>query len=96
MTSVAATTASTASTSASTTSSSSTISSDQFLQILMTQLKNQNPLDPMDVKDFTAQLTSYSQLEQQIETNTKLESLTSLLSSSMTALLNGTSSEASA
>jgi flagellar basal-body rod modification protein FlgD len=43
-----------------------------FLNILLTQLENQNPLDPMDTDEYTAQLTRYSQLEQQIETNEQL------------------------
>lgn len=43
-----------------------------FLNLLLTQLQNQNPLDPMDTDEYTAQLTRYSQLEQQIETNEKL------------------------
>ncbi|MDQ0350625.1 flagellar basal-body rod modification protein FlgD [Alkalibacillus filiformis] len=37
---------------------------DAFLQILMTQLTNQDPLDPMDDKDFIAQMATFSQLEQ--------------------------------
>ncbi len=47
----------------------------QFLSILLTQLQNQNPLDPMDTKEFTGQLAQFSTLEQQIDTNTKLDSL---------------------
>ncbi len=35
-----------------------------FLLLLITELKNQNPLDPMDNKDFIAQLTQFSTLEQ--------------------------------
>jgi len=37
---------------------------DEFLKILMTQLQNQDPLDPMDDKDFVAQMATFSQLEQ--------------------------------
>lgn len=44
-----------------------------FLQLLLTQLENQNPLDPMDTDEWTAQLTRYSILEQGIETNANLE-----------------------
>jgi flagellar basal-body rod modification protein FlgD len=47
----------------------------QFLNILLTQLKNQNPLDPMDTKEFTGQLAQFSSLEQQINTNVKLDTL---------------------
>lgn len=49
----------------------------QFLNILMTQLKNQNPLDPTDPTEFTSQLAQFSALEQQINTNTKLDALVS-------------------
>ncbi|MGH1403438.1 MAG: flagellar hook assembly protein FlgD [Alphaproteobacteria bacterium] len=55
-----------------------------FLNLLLTQLQNQNPLDPMDTDEYTAQLTRYSQLEQQIETNEKLISVTELLSDTTT------------
>ncbi len=53
-----------------------------FLNLLLTQLQNQNPLDPMDTDEYTAQLTRYSQLEQQIETNENLINVTSLLTDS--------------
>lgn len=37
-----------------------------FLRLLVSQLQNQNPLDPVDGNQFLSQLTSYSQLEQLI------------------------------
>ena len=46
---------------------------NQFLSILLTQMQHQNPLDPMDTKEFTGQLTQFSALEQQIDTNANLE-----------------------
>ncbi len=48
---------------------------NQFLSILLTQMQHQNPLDPMDTKEFTGQLTQFSSLEQQIDTNSKLDKL---------------------
>ncbi|MEQ8966043.1 MAG: flagellar hook capping FlgD N-terminal domain-containing protein [Azospirillaceae bacterium] len=48
---------------------------DQFLSMLTTQLKNQDPLSPMDTTEFTNQLVSFTQVEQQIATNKNLESL---------------------
>jgi flagellar basal-body rod modification protein FlgD len=48
---------------------------DTFLQILTTQLKNQNPLDPLDTNQFTQQLVQFTGVEQQLKTNTFLESL---------------------
>ena len=44
---------------------------NQFLQLLTTQLQNQDPLNPMDSSTFTQQLVEYSQVEQQINTNTR-------------------------
>lgn len=52
---------------------------NQFLSILLTQMQHQNPLDPMDTKEFTGQLTQFSALEQQIDTNSNLEKMLSAL-----------------
>jgi len=51
---------------------------DTFLQLLTTQLKNQDPTSPMDSSQFTQQLVMYSQVEQQIDTNTNLQTLIGL------------------
>lgn len=48
---------------------------DTFLNILTTQLKNQNPLDPMDTNAFTQQLVQFTGVEQQLKTNEFLETL---------------------
>lgn len=66
-------------------SSRSTIADnfDTFLSILTTQLKNQNPLDPLDTNQFTAQLVQFTGVEQQLKTNEFLETL--MLSSQNTA-----------
>ncbi len=48
---------------------------DTFLSILTTQLKNQNPLDPLDTNQFTAQLVQFTGVEQQLKTNEFLEAL---------------------
>ncbi len=48
---------------------------ETFLTLLTTQLKNQDPTAPMDSNQFTQQLVQFSQVEQQIETNTNLSSL---------------------
>ena len=50
---------------------------DTFLQLLTSQLKNQDPTSPMDTNQFTQQLVEYSQVEQQIDTNTNLTTLIS-------------------
>jgi flagellar basal-body rod modification protein FlgD len=51
---------------------------DTFLKLLTTQLQNQDPMSPMDSNQFTQQLVEFSQVEQQIGTNTNLQSLISL------------------
>ena len=61
-------------------SASQTLSADMntFLTLLTTQLKYQDPLDPMDTAEFTNQLVQYSSVEQAIQTNEKLDSLLSM------------------
>lgn len=49
-----------------------------FLNLLMTQLKNQNPTSPLDTAQFTSQLVQYSSVEQQIQTNSNLTNLIQL------------------
>src|ERR1700682_4439884 len=49
-----------------------------FLQLLTTQLKNQNPLDPLDTNQFTQQLVQFAQVEQQLKSNDQLTTLVSL------------------
>src|SRR6185369_7803965 len=46
-----------------------------FLQLLTTQLQNQNPLDPLDTNEVTQQLVEFASVEQQINMNTNLQSL---------------------
>jgi flagellar basal-body rod modification protein FlgD len=57
---------------------------DTFLQLLTTQLKNQNPLEPLDSNQFTQQLVQFAQVEQQINMNTSLGTLVSLQQSGQT------------
>src|SRR6195952_5935549 len=47
----------------------------QFLTLLTTQVKNQNPLDPMDTNQFTQQLVQFAQVEQQLKGNDRLDSI---------------------
>src|ERR1043165_9258767 len=86
-------------TSSSTTSSSTTTSGldgdtiagnfQTFLTLLTTQLKNQNPLDPLDTNQFTAQLVQFAQVEQQLKSNSQLATLVSLQQTAQnTAALN--------
>jgi flagellar basal-body rod modification protein FlgD len=48
---------------------------DDFLNLLITQLQNQDPLNPTDSTEFTAQLAQFSSLEQLNNVNTNLEQL---------------------
>ena len=63
--------------SSSSSDSSTTLSGnfDTFLQLLTTQLQNQNPLDPLDTNQFTQQLVQFSGVEQQLKTNDFLQAL---------------------
>ncbi len=47
----------------------------QFLSMLTTELQNQDPTSPMDATQFTNQLVGFSQLEQQLQTNSNLQTL---------------------
>ncbi len=51
---------------------------DTFLKLLTTQMKNQDPLNPMDSSEFTQQLVAFSEVEQSIATNMNLENLIGL------------------
>lgn len=52
---------------------------DTFLQLLTAQIRNQDPLAPMDSTQFVEQLATFSSLEQQVETNKTLESIASMI-----------------
>jgi flagellar basal-body rod modification protein FlgD len=53
-----------------------------FLQLLTTQLQNQNPLDPLDTNQFTQQLVQFAGVEQQINTNSTLTALLGIMDTS--------------
>ncbi|NRA31025.1 MAG: hypothetical protein HRU11_12290 [Parvularculaceae bacterium] len=50
-----------------------------FLRLLTAQIQNQDPLEPLDANQFIEQLATINSLEQQIQTNEKLESIIDLL-----------------
>src|SRR5580658_1958290 len=52
-----------------------TQNSNTYLTLLTTQLQNQDPLSPLDSNQFTQQLVMFSQVEQQIQTNSQLTTL---------------------
>jgi flagellar basal-body rod modification protein FlgD len=80
MTSVSPTPAAASSTAGSSTDPLSSLSSNfgDFLNLLMTQLQNQDPTSPMDANSFTSELVEFSSVEQQINTNTSLTQLIQL------------------
>ncbi len=60
---------------ASDSSSAASLGTDNFLTLLVAQLENQNPLDPADTEQFTDQLAQFSQVEQLINVNDKLDEM---------------------
>lgn len=69
------TTSSTSSSAASQASAKASLDYDSFLQLLIAQMKNQDPTDPMDASEQIAQLATFSQVEQSIQMNSNLETL---------------------
>lgn len=55
---------------------------DTFLTLLTAQLRNQDPLEPLDTEKFTDQLVQFANVEQSIQTNQHLEALLALQSAS--------------
>jgi len=67
--------------------SNNLVSEQAFLQLLITQLKNQDPTNPADPTQFVSQLASFSSLEQQTQLNTQM---TQVLDNSVTGLIGKT------
>lgn len=70
---------------------SSTITSADFLTLLVTQLKNQDPTQPTDPTAYVQQLVGVNSLEQLIDINQRLTSLGGTTSSTTTTPSAGTS-----
>ncbi len=62
---------------------------DAFLQLLVTQLKNQDPLDPQDNSSYIAELAQFSSLEQMTNVAKSLEDLGKVVSNIDTSVLVG-------
>jgi flagellar basal-body rod modification protein FlgD len=56
-------------------SSAASLNYDNFIQLLIAQMKNQDPTDPMDATQQVSQLATFSQVEQSVKMNTNLASL---------------------
>jgi len=61
---------------------------DQFLNILMTQLTHQDPMNPLEDKDFIAQMAQFSSLEQLTNLNTTMGKIQTTLETSSTSMDN--------
>jgi flagellar basal-body rod modification protein FlgD len=61
--------------SSTTSESAATATYNNFLKLLMAQMKNQDPTEPMKSTDYMAQLATFSQVEQTVQSNAKLDAL---------------------
>jgi flagellar basal-body rod modification protein FlgD len=67
----------TAETSKSAASSANMINYDAFLQLLVAQMKNQDPTEPTESSEYLAQFAAFSNVEQGIQINERLDALLS-------------------
>jgi flagellar basal-body rod modification protein FlgD len=68
----------------------SVLGKDEFLKLLVAQLKNQDPTNPMDGQQMAAQLAQFSSVEQLIAINEKLAAQSSTDGATATAISNST------
>lgn len=57
------------------TASAATVDYQSFLKLLVAQMKNQDPTAPMESTEYVAQLATFSQVEQQVQMNRKLDDI---------------------
>lgn len=62
---------------------------NSFLKLLIAQMKNQDPTQPMDSTQYVAQLATFSQVEQSMQANTKLDQILQASSLSQATSLIG-------
>lgn len=74
---------------ATTTGSTKGTSKDQFLKLFLAQLQNQNPLEPMQDRDFLMQLAQFTQVENVEEMTHTLQKLQTLVTSTQATALLG-------
>lgn len=89
MTTVAATGNTTSSTASTVTANNSELGKDQFLKLLVTQLKYQDPMNPMEDKEFIAQMAQFSSLEQMQSMNTVMENMNAVMETMSTNMVVG-------
>lgn len=69
------TTTTTSQTATATAATAATVDYNSFLKLMIEEIKNQDPTKPSDPTQYLSQLASFSNVEQSIQTNTKLDSL---------------------
>ena len=62
---------------------------DAFLQLLVTQMQYQDPLDPQDNSEYLSQLAQFSALEQMSSVSSSLEKVNTLIENIDTSVLVG-------
>ncbi|WP_128927525.1 flagellar hook assembly protein FlgD [Bradyrhizobium guangxiense] len=72
-----------------TTTSSNSVDYNTFLQLLVAEMKNQDPTNPMDTSQYMSQFAQLSTVEQAMQTNSKLDALLSSQSLSQANSLIG-------
>ncbi|WP_027572777.1 flagellar hook assembly protein FlgD [Bradyrhizobium sp. WSM1743] len=77
---------SSSSTSSTSATSSNSVDYNTFLQLLVAEMKNQDPTNPMDTSQYMSQFAQLSTVEQAMQTNSKLDAL---LSSQSLSQANG-------
>ena len=82
------TTSTTNTTTATTAANQNTVDYNTFLQLLVTELQNQDPTSPTDPTQYLSQLASFSAVGQSVQTNAKLDTMltTSALSQADNAI----------
>jgi flagellar basal-body rod modification protein FlgD len=71
------------------TNTAPTLNQSQFFQLLLAQMQNQDPLQPMDSSDFVTQLSQFSQLQTSQQLNTTMASFVAMQGMSQGAALIG-------
>lgn len=71
------------------TTNRSDISKDMFLQLMVTQLRHQNPTSPADPQAFIGQLAQFTELENSLATKDLLEEIRDLLQAQTTTSTDG-------
>lgn len=87
--------AASSSSSSSSTSSLSAPSEEMFLQLLVSQLQNQDPLNPTDSTQFVSQLAQFSDLEQTIAIRTDTDTMAGYMTQAAQNAANAASSATS-